>query len=448
MRIHRTACLAVVIAGVTLLLAGSPFPRAHAAAAMGPATRLPPLLQSGRVGSGIRPVDPAAHRQRSRPQRPTGDSGGQFVVGPDLIEARTMASAVRLADGRVLVAGGLGGDPSIPQLEALASAEIYDPATNTFTATGSMTDARLHFSMALLDDGRVLVAGGEDLTRTTLASAELYDPDTGLFTPTGSLATDRANAQVQRLGDGSIFLAGGVSTVNGGGFAVLSAEIYHPDSGSFEEIASLLTDSFPDGASSTRLSSGEILIAGGSSNQIDVGQNTADLFDPGDETFGAVGPHHGYRRYGAMLPLADGQVLFVGGEDNDATGTGLTFNEIYDPATQAFSDYPDALNGPRAYMTASPLPGGDYLLAGGQQSGFEPALATAERYVASTGTFEPVASMAYARLSHTATPLLDGRVLIVGGQTSQFFPLEFVATSEIYEPGASDVVFDDGFDGP
>ena len=94
---------------------------------------------------------------------------------------RTDADAVALADGRVLIAGGHGIDGT-GALEPLASAELYDPATGTFTATGSMQVPRVFFSMVLLADGRVLVAGG--LTgsfgsTTTVGSAELYDPKTG-----------------------------------------------------------------------------------------------------------------------------------------------------------------------------------------------------------------------------------------------------------------------------
>jgi hypothetical protein len=374
-------------------------------------------------------------------------STGQFVAGPDLIEARTMASAVRLADGRVLVAGGLGGDPSIPQISALASAEIYDPATNTFSATGSMATARIHFMMAALDDGRVLVAGGEDLTRTTIASAELYDPATGEFSPTGSLVTDRSGAQVQRLPDGNIWIAGGVSTVNGAGFAVLSGEIFDAADGTFAETANLLTDSFDSAARSTMLANGSILIAGGSVNQAAPDENVADLFDPSTGLFAQTGFHEGYRLAGAMLHLANDHVLFVGGTENDPTGTPLTYDEDYDPMAGTFSTSTSSLVQVRASMTATPLPGGDYLVAGGQPSGIDPALASAELYDASTGAFEPTASMAHARLNHTATALPDGSVLIVGGQTAQFFPLEFVGASEIYVPATPDAIFGDGFDG-
>src|SRR5213078_2182015 len=126
-------------------------------------------------------------------------------------------TATLLPSGKVLVAGGSNGSD-------LSSAELYDPASGTWTATGSLGTARDAHTATLLPNGKVLVAGGS--TGSGLSSAELYDPASGTWTTTGSLGTARDAHTATLLPNGKVLVAGGNN-----GPALSSAELYDPGLG-------------------------------------------------------------------------------------------------------------------------------------------------------------------------------------------------------------------------
>ena len=134
-------------------------------------------------------------------------------------------TAVLLPGGRVLIAGGwsftTNNDPS------LATAEIYDPAKDTWSATGSMAGGRARARMAALRDGRVLVVGGVDPVYRVMATAEIYDPATGRWQPTGRLATAVMWPALAVLRDGRVVIAGGALDVLAGHVTAVCA-IYAP----------------------------------------------------------------------------------------------------------------------------------------------------------------------------------------------------------------------------
>src|SRR5205807_8010904 len=116
----------------------------------------------------------------------TATQSGTWTATGSMNFARIVFTATLLTNGKVLVAGGFDGTAT------LSSAELYDPATGLWTPTGSMTTPRLGHTATLLQDGRVLVAGGTigcGCSCSALASAELYDPITGTWTLTGNMNT-------------------------------------------------------------------------------------------------------------------------------------------------------------------------------------------------------------------------------------------------------------------
>jgi hypothetical protein len=139
-------------------------------------------------------------------------------------------TATLLSDGRVLVAGGAAFDANGQPLGygPLGSAEIFDPKTGTFSATGSMNFGAENYTATLLSDGRVLFAGG-DAGMESLASAEVYDPSTGIFTSIGSMTTSREGHTATLLSDGRVLIAGGQAAGNtNSGTPFASAELYQP----------------------------------------------------------------------------------------------------------------------------------------------------------------------------------------------------------------------------
>jgi choice-of-anchor C domain-containing protein len=142
--------------------------------------------------------------------------------------ARGYHTATRLADGRVLVAGGIRGS-------ALDSAELFNPATGTWSPAGPLATARFNHTATRLADGRVLVAGGNDRV-APLTSAEIFNPATETWSPAGPLATGRDEHTATPLADGRVLVTGGI--IPTGLLSLASAEVYDPlnflSNGSFE----------------------------------------------------------------------------------------------------------------------------------------------------------------------------------------------------------------------
>jgi len=177
------------------------------------------------------------------------------VTNGSLNTARGYQTATLLNNGQVLVAGGYG-----EYNNALANAELYNPITGTWTATGSLKTARYIHTATLLANGQVLVMGGYGSLGASygaLASAELYNPGTGTWTATGSLVTARYSHTTTLLANGQALVAGGYCSSG----LLGSAELYNPVTGTWTNTGSLITAR--DGHTATLLSNGQVLVNGG-----------------------------------------------------------------------------------------------------------------------------------------------------------------------------------------
>jgi hypothetical protein len=281
--------------------------------------------------------------------------------------ARCNAAAVLLPSGRVLVAGGSTGTSAA---DGVDTAEVYDPTANTWTnVTGTMSSVRGDQPDAVvLGNGDVLVAGGENASADPVATADLYNPATNSFTATTSMGTARAAAIAMPVNGGAL-VAGGLTGT--GSTAVATAEVYKSGSpGTWTPVSNSMSASRAEGAGAV-LPSGEVLLAGGGapSGISETITPTTDLYDPVTNKFTAGPSLTTQRTDFGMTALADGRVLVAGGLDSAffLSSSSTASTEVYSPATNTWSSgnpLPDALDG----LTTTLLPDGQVLAAGGDSA--------------------------------------------------------------------------------
>jgi hypothetical protein len=264
-------------------------------------------------------------------------ASGSWTSTGKLIEARGYHTATLLSDGRVLVAGGRSNNSSTGR--ALASAELYDPATGSWSATGNMVAAHTFHAATVLPSGKVLVTGASysGYGLAVAATAELYDPSTGYWTATGTIVRASAYQTVALLRDGTVLVAGGVEVDLQGccaviGRALASAQLYDPDTGSWIETSAMTQARTYH--TSTMLPNGEVLVTGGHSSagggtstySTDVGLATAELYEPASKSWTATDDLVGRRELHVAVLLADGRVLVAGGSSG---GNALASAELF-----------------------------------------------------------------------------------------------------------------------
>jgi hypothetical protein len=243
---------------------------------------------------------------------------GTWSLTGSMNTSRLFPTITMLPGGKVLVVGGFTGDTLCC---ATATAELYDPASGTFSYTGSMTPARRTHAQALLSDGRVLVAGGWNET-AYLDSPVIYDLVTKNFSATGSMGTTRRFPTGNLLLDDTVLITGGFQSDT---VTLASAILYNVLSKTFSSTGSMLAARARH--TSTLLNSGKVLVAGGN-NQVNI-IASAELYDPVSKTFSATGSMTTPRWRHTETLLLDGTVLITGGVDNNDNK--LASAEVYSP---------------------------------------------------------------------------------------------------------------------
>jgi len=341
-----------------------------------------------------------------------------------MLVPRMVHTATLLADGRVLIVGGLDMEGT-----EVGSAEVWDPATQRFASAGSLVQPRFDHVASRLADGRVLITGGamrhdpegvrpEQEGPFPLAKAELWDPVSGAFESTGSLVIARHGHTSTALADGRVLIVGGTMG------STPIAEVWDPDAGVFESAEPPVVERIY-GHTATLLEDGRVLITGGRDTTF-TDLASVELWDPETGEFELAGSLDLGRSFHTATRLADGRVLITGGSGVNEDGMQGLFNsaQVWDSATDGLMGVGPLAIG-RAMHRTSALPDGRALVTGG--TGFADApdapdaevgpsvLADAEVFDPASDRFETAGRGTAGRIGYTATTLLDGRVLIIGG---------------------------------
>lgn len=369
---------------------------------------------AGRFDADVPPIPdadlPDAPAPRDAPPLPdTGapDSGpipdggtAEWTELPGPTGPRARHVAVTLADGRVFVAGGTDGPTS------LATAEIFDPATNRWSPAGMMSAGRERPTATLLPDGRIVVAGGVAGTRGSSA-VDVYTPGAagtpGTWMTAMAMPQSRSKHTATLLDDGRVLVCGGDNRAG----ALSSCIAYDATANTWAAAGTMPTARFDHTAS--RLPGGRVLLAGGRSASMGVRIATTAIWDAG--MIAAGPPLTVARATHRAVELADGRVAVFGGWDVGTAGAGAT-EEVYDDAAGTWSPLPAFLERFDGH-TATLLPDGSVAIVGGWSGlGFRADVEILDP----TGTrVDTAPSLPLARAFHTTTPLPDGRLLVAGG---------------------------------
>jgi Galactose oxidase, central domain/Kelch motif len=357
-------------------------------------------------------------------QSPAATVLGTWSPAPAMSFGRGYHTATLLPNGEVLVVAGSQSD------HMLANAELYDPRTRTWNPAGTLTMPRSLHTATLLNNGKVLVVGGSPIQPMylgSLATAELYDPQTNSWAMAASMHTPRSYHTATLLADGRVLVVGGIEASNDiTGRVLASTELYDP-------VANSWTVGMPMSVArakhtATLLADHRVLVVGGTGADYFAFSGyfrTAELYDPATQSWSPAASMNDARINATSTLLPDGRVLVVGDDGvNERTA------EIFDPGSGQWLPIPDPAVG-RAEQIAVELRDGTVLVAGGIGQ------TNAQVFDWRRNGWSSAAALTTIRASATATLLDDGQVLVAGGFGNRQIPW---ASAELFDPHGTSAV--------
>ena len=328
---------------------------------------------------------------------------------------RRWHTATVLNDGRILVTGG-----NIRR-GVTASAEIFDPETELFRVTAYMSDRRVYHTATVLNDGGVLVVGGQpSIYRCPVVGAEIYDSVEERWVQTGDLSGIRRSHEALLLKDGRVLITGGMTKVFGG--VTAAAEVYDPESGEWTLVEPMTIGRW--GHSMTLLSDGRVLVVGGRSES-NQPLGSIEIFDPASGKWSQAGMLVSARAGHTAVLTAVGTVMIVSGSPAEFSV------EIFDPSTGELTPGPTLGDGhPHPENRAVVMADGRVLVGGGYGGDRSPVTSIVGIFDPDTGTWTTVKNMSFSRVEHLYSLLPDGRIVVTGGR-SLTGP---VGDAELYDP--------------
>lgn len=331
---------------------------------------------------------------------PTRTYTGSFTATGSLLQGRYNHQALVLPSGKVLALGGnYNTGPNAATWTGLS--ELYDPATGTWTATGTMPNSGRSgtFNAQLLTNGKVL-ATGNDFNFAGIDTADLYDPASGTWSKSGVSLTKRWAFPTVLLSDGRVLAIGGM--VESGPYTA-TCEIYDPATGTWSATGSMGVQR--RSAVALLLPDGRVLAAGGM-NAAGGDLTSSEYYDPATGTW-SPGPTLPMSRFTQAFLAPDGKVLLARGGDfirlDVATGTATATS---DPMGNTVD---------RTWAGRILLPGGKLLMAGGRNRNANNDLPSCELFDPAAGTYAPTGDQTTAREGALSLLLPDGSVVHVGG---------------------------------